>query len=128
MNDIKIEAEKVLGKWDKREWRRYLLRTAFGFKNGNSKLSQEIVNRFLMLIDYIKSLKIDLKEIKNYFKEFSYKGVIKQAIKKLDSKKVTKKRRQKRKLNLKPKQKLQRKLLKNRQTRVLRKPNELLRS
>ena len=40
-----------------------------------------------MLIDYIKSLKIDLKEIKNYFKENPYKGVIKQAIEKLDSKK-----------------------------------------
>ena len=87
MNNIRKEAEKVLGKWDKREWKRYLLRTAFGFKNGNSKPSQEIVNGFLMLIDYIKSLKIDLKEIKNYFKENPYKGVIKQAIEKLDSKK-----------------------------------------
>lgn len=86
MKSIRNEAEKVLGKWDKREWKRYLLRTAFGFKNGNSKPFQEIVSRFLMLIDYIKSLKIELKEVKNYFKEFSYKGVIKQAIEKLDSK------------------------------------------
>ena len=103
MNNIRKEVEKVLGKWDKREWKRYLIRTAFGFKNGNSKPSQEIVNRFLMLIEYIKSLKIELKKVKNYFKEFSYKGVIKQAIEKLDSKKATKKRKTKTKSKTKAK-------------------------
>ena len=69
MGEIERETRLYLdNKWDNREWKRYLLHTAFRFKDGNSKPSQEIVNRFLMLIEYVKSLRIKLKDIKNYFK------------------------------------------------------------
>lgn len=82
MREIENEVRRCLNnKWDKRNWKRYLLRAVFGLKNGNSKSEQEIINIYLMLIEYIKSIEIKLKDIKNYFRKNTYKGVVKLALK-----------------------------------------------
>ena len=82
MSMIENEVRRCLNnKWDKRNWKRYLLRAVFGFKNGNSKSEQKIINIYLMLIEYTKSIGIELDDIKDYFEENTYKGVIKLASK-----------------------------------------------
>ena len=96
MSMIENEVRRRLNnKWDKRNWKRYLLRAVFGFKNGNSKSEQKIINIYLMLIEYIKSKEIELKRIENYFEKNTYKGVVKLASKEKEAKNSKRKSRMK---------------------------------